>query len=44
MSHSNRGSSNEEDNIPFAQLARKYGRERENSSDEDDIPLVLGPT
>ena len=39
MSHSNRGSSDEEDNIPLAQLDRKYRRERENSYDEDDYPL-----
>ena len=37
--HSNRVSSDEEDNIPLAQLARKYRRKRENFSSEDDIPL-----
>ena len=39
ISHSNRVSSDEEDNIPLAQLARKYRRERDNPSSEDDIPL-----
>lgn len=38
-SHSNRVSSDEEDNIPLAQLARKYRGKRENSSSEDGIPL-----
>jgi hypothetical protein len=30
---------NEEENIPLAKLAKKFRKERENSSSEDDIPL-----
>lgn len=32
-------SEDEDDNVPLAQLARQYRREREDSSSEDDIPL-----
>lgn len=32
-------SDGEDDNVPLAQLARKYRKERENSSSEADIPL-----
>ena len=39
ISHSNRVSSDEEDHISLAQLARKYRRERQNSSSEDAFPF-----
>lgn len=32
-------SDGDDDNVPLAQLARKYRKERDNSSSEDDIPL-----
>ncbi|XP_062587953.1 superoxide-generating NADPH oxidase heavy chain subunit C-like [Saccostrea cucullata] len=35
----NSSSDDSEDNIPLAKLAKKYRKERDNSSSEDDIPL-----
>lgn len=32
-------SDGDDENVPLAQLARKYRKERDNSSSEDDIPL-----